>query len=134
MRAFSSCNKQGLLSSCSAQASHCSDFLCCGAWVPGAEASVAVAQGLSCSKECGIFLDQGLNPCPRHWQVDSYPLSHQGSPIGATSDVPRRQGGSPKRGRKTLMSSAETGDVLMPERGSHAKETLVSMTPNFELV
>ena len=29
---------------------------------------------------CGIFLDQGSNLCPLHWQVDSLPLSHQGSP------------------------------------------------------
>ena len=35
--------------------------------------------GLSGSTACGIFLDQGSNPCPLHWQVDSYPLSHQGS-------------------------------------------------------
>ena len=28
----------------------------------------------------GISPDQGLNPCPLHWQVDSYPLCHQGSP------------------------------------------------------
>ena len=26
---------------------------------------------LSCSAVCGIFLDQGWNPCPLHWQVDS---------------------------------------------------------------
>ena len=26
--------------------------------------SVVVAHGLSCSAACGIFLDQGLNPCP----------------------------------------------------------------------
>ena len=25
---------------------------------------------LSCSKACGIFLDQGSNPCPLHWQED----------------------------------------------------------------
>ena len=24
----------------------------------------------------GIFLAQGLNPCPLHWQVDALPLSH----------------------------------------------------------
>ena len=42
--------------------------------------SVVVAHGLSCSTACGIFLDQSLNPCPLHWQVDSQPLSHQGSP------------------------------------------------------
>ena len=35
--------------------------------------------GLSCSVACGIFLDQGSNPCLLHWQVDSLPLSHQGS-------------------------------------------------------
>ena len=29
---------------------------------------------------CGIFLDQGSNPCPLHWQADSLPLRHQGSP------------------------------------------------------
>ena len=42
--------------------------------------SVVVAHRLSCSVACGIFLDQGLNPCPLHWQVDSLPLRHQGSP------------------------------------------------------
>ena len=25
--------------------------------------------------------DQGSNPCPLHWQADSQPLRHQGSPI-----------------------------------------------------
>ena len=33
--------------------------------------SVAVAHGLSCSVARGIFLDQGSNPCPLHWQADS---------------------------------------------------------------
>ena len=28
----------------------------------------------------GIFLTQGSNTCLRHWQADSLPLSHQGSP------------------------------------------------------
>ena len=42
--------------------------------------SVVVAHGLSCSGACGIFPDLGLNPCPLHWQVDSYLLYHQGSP------------------------------------------------------
>ena len=27
--------------------------------------------GLSCSAACGIFPDQGSNPCSLHWQVDS---------------------------------------------------------------
>ena len=42
--------------------------------------SVVVAHGSSCSVACGIFPDQGLNPCPLHWQADSQPLRHQGSP------------------------------------------------------
>ena len=42
--------------------------------------SVVVAHGPSCSTACGIFPDQGSNPCPLHWQADSQPLHHQGSP------------------------------------------------------
>ena len=43
--------------------------------------SVVVAHGPSCSAACGIFPDQGSNPCPLHRQADSQPLHHQGSPI-----------------------------------------------------
>ena len=43
--------------------------------------SVVVAHGPSCSVACGIFPDQGSNPCPLHRQADSQPLRHQGSPI-----------------------------------------------------
>ena len=42
--------------------------------------SVVVAHGPSCSRACGIFPDQGSNACPLHWQADSQPLRHQGSP------------------------------------------------------
>ena len=42
--------------------------------------SVVVAHGLSRSAACGIFLDQGSNPCSLHWQADSQWLRHQGSP------------------------------------------------------
>ena len=42
--------------------------------------SVVAAHGPSCSAACGIFPDQGSNPCPLHWQADSQPLHHQGSP------------------------------------------------------
>ena len=42
--------------------------------------SVVVAHGPSSSAACGIFPDQGSNPCPLHWQADSQPLRHQGSP------------------------------------------------------
>ena len=53
----------------------------CSVWsqlrCPG---SVIVAHGLNCSMACGIFSDQGLNLCLLHWQADSLPLNHQGSP------------------------------------------------------
>ena len=42
--------------------------------------SVIVAHGLSCSAACGIFPDQGSNPCALHWQADFQPLCHEGSP------------------------------------------------------
>ena len=42
--------------------------------------SVIVAHGPSRSAACGIFPDQGSNPCCLHWQADSQPLRHQGSP------------------------------------------------------
>ena len=78
---------------CHAWASH-GDGFSRGAWSPGhtgsavvahgpwrAQASVVMMHGFSCSTACGIFPDQRLNWCPQHWQADSYPLYHQGSPI-----------------------------------------------------
>ena len=41
--------------------------------------SVVVAHGPSCSAACGIFPDQGSNPCLLHWQADSQPLRHEES-------------------------------------------------------
>ena len=43
--------------------------------------SIVVAHRLSWSEACGSesLLGQGLNPHLLHWQVDSSPLSHQGS-------------------------------------------------------
>ena len=43
--------------------------------------SVIMAHGPSCSAACGMFPHQGSNLCPLHWQVDSQPLRHQGSPV-----------------------------------------------------
>ena len=43
--------------------------------------SVIVVHGPSRSAACGILPDQGSNPCLLHWQADSQPLRHQGSPI-----------------------------------------------------
>ena len=52
----------------------------CGAQALGTRASAVVAHGLSCSMACGIFPGQGSNQRPLHWQADSQPLRHQGSP------------------------------------------------------
>ena len=77
---------EGATLCCGLQASHCSGFPSCTAQALGV-ASVFVVCGLSscgiwalCSTACRLFLDQGSNPCPLHWQVDSYPLYHQGNP------------------------------------------------------
>ena len=47
----------------------------------GSRRAVIVAHRPSPSAACGIFPDQGSNPCPLHWQADSQPLRHQGSPL-----------------------------------------------------
>ena len=93
---FSSCDDLGLPSPCGSPTSHCGGFSCSGAWTLGCtgfwlrgvgsvvwlQGSRTQAQllwcGLSCSSACGIFPDQGLNPCLLHGQADSLPLSHQG--------------------------------------------------------
>ena len=65
---------------CCAWASHCSGFSHCRARAPGTQSSVVVAHGLSNSVAGGIPPNQGLNPRPMHWQADSQPRRHQGSP------------------------------------------------------
>ena len=49
-------------------------------------ASVAVARGHGpcCSVACGIFPDQGSNPCPLQCKADSQQRDHQGSPSQST--------------------------------------------------
>ena len=80
---FSSCSKWVLLLVAVPRTSHCNVFSCYKAQTLGTEASVVVAHqlsscsvqplerrlsscdahGLSCSPACGIFPDQGPNPC-----------------------------------------------------------------------
>ena len=84
VRAFSSCGKRGPLHR-GARASHhrgLSPSRPLLLWSTSSRraGSVIVAHGPSCSTACGIFPDQGSNPCPLHWQADSQPLRHQGSP------------------------------------------------------
>ena len=79
-RAFSSCGKRGHSSSRCTGLSLSRPLLL---WSTGSRraGSVVVAHGLSCSAARGILPDQGPNPCPLHWQADSQPLRHQGSPL-----------------------------------------------------
>ena len=66
--AFSGCGEQGLLSSWG------TGFLLCQLLLlqsVGSQASVVAVHGLSCLATREIFLGQGSNPCPLHWQVDS---------------------------------------------------------------
>ena len=60
------------------QASHCDVSL---AWEHGLQACrlTGCCTQDYCSVACGIFSDQGWNPCSLHWQVASEPLDHQGS-------------------------------------------------------
>ena len=66
-RAFSGCGERA--SGCIAQAlsAWASVAADCGSWNWG---SVAAVHGLSCSVACGIFLDQGLNPCSLHCPME----------------------------------------------------------------
>ena len=50
--------------------SHCGG-LSCRAWALDTQASVPVALRLGCPEACGIFPDQGSNPCPLLWEADS---------------------------------------------------------------
>ena len=60
------CRCMRVFCGCSALASHyCRER----AWECGL--SSFVGHGLSCSEACGIFQNQGSNPCPLHWQVIS---------------------------------------------------------------
>ena len=67
MQAVSSCGQWERLSSC--------------AQLLTEVAPLVTQHTFRCSMACGIFPDQGSNLYPLHWQADSHPLSHQGSPM-----------------------------------------------------
>ena len=89
---FSSCGEWRLLSSCQMWLSHLGSFPGCRGRALGcvgfsnwsselwSTGSVVEAHRLSFIVTCGSFPDQGSNPHLLHWQADSLPLSHQGSP------------------------------------------------------
>ena len=74
--------------------------------------SVVVARGPSRSTACGILPDQSSNPCPLHWQADSHPLRHQGSPKSnpfkgsRERGLPVVTGAGPKPGHPDFIISA----------------------------
>ena len=104
-RAFSSCGKQGpLFIAVRGPLTVVASLL--GSTGSRRTGSVVVAHGPSCSTACGIFPDQGLNPCPLHWQADSQPLHHQGSPTGSfNQDFRINPGSSEDRIKKEQSSS-----------------------------
>ena len=61
----------------------CVDFSLWGLlllWSTGSRAC-----GLSCIVTCGIYLPvAGIEPLSLHWQLDSLPQDHQGSPGGVS--------------------------------------------------
>ena len=69
--------------------------------------SIVVLRGLSCSAACGIFPDQGLNPCPLGGQVASYLLSHQGNPLVPLDLVLERFGEATWDKRRSIMNVPE---------------------------
>jgi len=96
---------RGLLCRYGARASHCSDFSCsraqalgclgfssCGSWATG---SIVVAQGLSCSTVCGIFLT-GIKPMSpalagrffTDWTIREAREYWSGYPILSLGDLP----------------------------------------------
>ena len=78
-RAFSSCGKRGpLFIAVRGPLTIAASLV--GSTGSRRAGSVIVAHAPSCSAACGLFPDQGSNPCPLHWQADSQPLRHQGSP------------------------------------------------------
>ena len=80
VRAFSSSDKRGPLFIMVCGPPHLLQPLLLRSTGSRCAGSIIVAHGPSCSAAYGIFPDQGSNPCPLHWQADSQPLCHQGSP------------------------------------------------------
>ena len=80
-RAFSSCGKRGGHSSSRCVGLSLLRPLLLRSTGSRCAGSVIVAHGPSCLAACGTFPDQSSNPCPLHWQADSQPLHHQGSPV-----------------------------------------------------
>ena len=90
-RAFSSCGERGGLSPSRPLLLRSTDCRHAG--------SVVVAHGLSCSAACGIFPDQGSNPCPC---IGRQTLNHC-----ATREFPRR----------SFLRAVQNGRILYKQEG-----------------
>ena len=102
-RAFSSCGKRGPLSSSRCAGLSLSWPLLLRSTGSRRAGSAVVAHGPSCSAACGILPDQGSNPCALHWQADSQPLRHQGSPL------PLSEGGAPRNSTEDAAGGLRSG-------------------------
>ena len=67
-------------SGCSRQAQGSSGPRSCGSWALDCELSSWNVQAIVAHSMWNL-LGQGSNPFHQHWQTDSYPLYHQGSPF-----------------------------------------------------
>ena len=92
--AFCGCGEQGLLAVMDPLVEHRLEhagFSSCvvgSAVAPGGlQSTVPTGNGLSHSAACGALPDQGLDECPLPWQVDSYPLYHQGSLLSLVNSL-----------------------------------------------
>ena len=83
--------------------------------------SAIVAHGPSRSAARGIFPDQGSNPCPLHWQADSQPLHHQGSPRKDPILKKRDRGTSLMVQWLRLHAASAEGPVSIPGQGTRSR-------------
>ena len=77
--AFSSCDEQGLLCSYSAWGFSLRWLLLRGMGSRARGLQWLWHLGLAAPRHVGSCQTRGSNLCPRHWEVDSSPLYHQGS-------------------------------------------------------
>ena len=86
----------------------------CRAWALVTWASVVLAFRPSCPTACGIFLDQGLNLCPLHWQMNSSPLDHEASPTPDLLFILLCSALCSRRFSSRIISTSSTGFVFFP--------------------
>ena len=112
------CGSTGFFSSCGAQASHFGGFFL------QFTVSVVMEQGLSCSVACGIFPDQGLNPCLLRWQADSLLLSHEGNPPMPLLKEPYRMQQAKGNKKKPMSASCRFFPFLWTNSGKNNQKNV----------